>query len=70
LIDEVGGAPAPADAPILLGPSETAWRAAGRELWRASSFVFEGRSDEGRRLALATFAGLPAPLRDAVLGKR
>jgi len=70
LIDEVGGAPAPADAPIHLGPSETAWRAAGRELWRASSYVFEGRSDEGRRLALATFAGLPAPLRDAVLGKR
>jgi len=70
LIDEVGAAPAPAGSPIRLGPSETAWRKAGRELWRASTLVFEGRGDEGRRLALATFAQLPAPLRDAVLGKR
>jgi len=70
LIDEVGGAPAPAGAPIRLGEPEATWRAAGRELWRASSLVFDGHGDEGRRLALATFARLPAPLREAVVGRR
>lgn len=70
LIDEVGGASAPAGAPIRLGEPEATWRAAGRELWRASSLVFDGKGDEGRRLALATFARLPAPLREAVVGKR
>ena len=66
LFDEVAAAPLDGGPLASLRPKELDWRAAGAQLWRASTLAIRGRSAAARELALSTLSRLPPELSDAL----
>ncbi len=67
LLEQVSAAPLAHTPLAALTGTELAWRKAGTELWRASTWVLDGQGAAARVLAIETLESLPAPLRNAVL---